>query len=72
MAWSLTNEERSQVRDAFIAMDESKQGTIRLVDLKKILQDKFDIPDEEVLSIFQSLDVSHDEEIHYSDFLAAM
>merc|ERR1711933_185528 len=66
------NEERSQVRDAFIAMDESKQGTITLVELRKVLQDKFDIPGEEVNSIFQALDQNQDEEIHYSDFLAAM
>ncbi|CAK0878958.1 unnamed protein product [Prorocentrum cordatum] len=72
MAWSLTNEERSQVRDAFIAMDESQQGTITLVELKKVLQDKFDIPGEEVQSIFRALDQNQDEEIHYSDFLAAM
>lgn len=72
MAWSLTNEERSQVRDAFIAMDETKQGTITLVELRKVLEDKFDIPGEEVHNIFQALDQNQDEEIHYSDFLAAM
>jgi len=72
MSWSLTNEERAQVRDAFIAMDENKKGTITLLELKKVLQDKFHVPNDEVQSIFHALDQNHDDEIHYSDFLAAM
>lgn len=72
MAWSLSNEERAQVRDAFMAMDQNKQGTITLLELKKVLDDKFQIPSEEIQSIFQAMDHNHDEEIHYSDFLAAM
>ncbi|CAK0907928.1 unnamed protein product [Prorocentrum cordatum] len=72
MAWSLSNEERAQVRDAFIAIDEGRTGTITLLELKKVLQDKFHVPSEEVQSIFRALDQNHDDEIHYSDFLAAM
>jgi len=72
MAWSLSNEERAQVRQAFIAMDENKKGTITLLELKNVLQDKFHVPNDEVQSIFQALDQNHDDEIHYSDFLAAM
>jgi calcium-dependent protein kinase len=72
MAWSLSNEERAQVRDAFIAMDESKSGTITLLELKKVLQDKFHVPNDEIQEIFHVLDQNHDDEIHYSDFLAAM
>merc|ERR1712232_715943 len=29
MAWSLSNEERAQVRDAFLAMDKDQTGTIK-------------------------------------------
>eukprot|EP00440_Ansanella_granifera_P052025 gb/GFBE01056403.1/.p1 GENE.gb/GFBE01056403.1/~~gb/GFBE01056403.1/.p1 ORF type:complete len:554 (+),score=146.17 gb/GFBE01056403.1/:1-1662(+) len=72
MAWSLSNEERSKVRQYFISMDETKQGTITLAELKKVLMDKFHISNEETLSIFNAMDTNHDEEIHYSDFLAAM
>jgi len=72
MAWSLSNEERAEVRQAFIAMDENKKGTITLLELKKVLQDKFHVPNDEIQSIFQALDQNHDDEIHYSDFLAAM
>eukprot|EP00418_Pyrodinium_bahamense_P098930 CAMPEP_0179039564 /NCGR_PEP_ID=MMETSP0796-20121207/15205_1 /TAXON_ID=73915 /ORGANISM="Pyrodinium bahamense, Strain pbaha01" /LENGTH=549 /DNA_ID=CAMNT_0020735899 /DNA_START=38 /DNA_END=1687 /DNA_ORIENTATION=+ len=72
MAWSLSNEERSKVRQYFITMDQNQQGTITLSELKEILVQKFDVPDEETRRIFDALDSNQDEEIHYSDFLAAM
>merc|ERR1712063_193944 len=72
MAWSLTNEERSRVRDAFIAMDESRQGTITLAELKKVLTEKFEITDDQVKPIFEALDTGQNDQIHYSEFLAAM
>jgi len=72
MAWSLTNEERAQVRDDFIRMDENHCGTITMQELKKVLEDKFKVTDEETKQIFAALDTNQDEEIHYSDFLAAM
>jgi len=72
MAWSLSNDERAKVREYFIAMDASKQGTITLAELKEVLENKFHIPDDETRHIFEAMDSNHDEEIHYSDFLAAM
>jgi len=72
MAWSLSNEERSQVRQYFLTMDQNKQGTITLHELKQILVERFHVPDEETRQIFEALDTNNDEEIHYSDFLAAM
>lgn len=72
MAWSLSNDERAKVRDYFIAMDANKHGTITLAELRSVLVDKFHINDAEVLQIFHNLDTNNDEEIHYSDFLAAM
>jgi calcium-dependent protein kinase len=72
MAWSLSNEERAKVRQYFVSMDGNKQGTITLVELKKVLEDKFHVSDEETNQIFAALDSNNDEEIHYSDFLAAM
>eukprot|EP00928_Gymnodinium_smaydae_P087940 TRINITY_DN72111_c0_g1_i1.p1 TRINITY_DN72111_c0_g1~~TRINITY_DN72111_c0_g1_i1.p1 ORF type:complete len:536 (-),score=99.57 TRINITY_DN72111_c0_g1_i1:117-1724(-) len=72
MAWSLSNEERAKVRDQFIAMDINQHGTITLQELKKVLNDNFVIDDAEINEIFNALDTNHDEEIHYSDFLAAM
>mmetsp|Transcript_74030 Transcript_74030/g.194173 ORF Transcript_74030/g.194173 Transcript_74030/m.194173 type:complete len:560 (-) Transcript_74030:106-1785(-) len=72
MAWSLTNEERSKVRDAFIAMDENKHGTITLGELKKVLTEKFSIEDDQVQQIFDALDTGNTDVIHYTEFLAAM
>jgi len=72
MAWSLSNEERAKVRQYFISMDKDRNGTITLNELKAALEDKFHVPDEEARAIFSALDSNSDEEIHYSDFLAAM
>mmetsp|Transcript_5920 Transcript_5920/g.15058 ORF Transcript_5920/g.15058 Transcript_5920/m.15058 type:complete len:548 (-) Transcript_5920:63-1706(-) len=72
MAWSLTSEERAKVRDAFIAMDESRQGTITLGELKKVLTEKFTFSDEQVQPIFEALDTGENDQIHYTEFLAAM
>merc|ERR1712187_837592 len=45
MAWSLTQEERSRVRDAFIELDVKRQGTISLEQLKLVLTEKFGTED---------------------------
>lgn len=73
MAWSLTNEERKQVRAAFVAMDTHKTGTLSLFELKTVLQEKISVSDDEVKEIFDALDSNdHDDQVNYSDFLAAM
>lgn len=72
MAWSLSAEERAKVTQDFLDIDKNHSGTILLSELKDILTKKLDIPNEEIQRIFQALDYNNDEEIHYSDFLAAM
>uniref|UniRef100_A0A7S4RVJ7 Calmodulin n=1 Tax=Alexandrium monilatum TaxID=311494 RepID=A0A7S4RVJ7_9DINO len=72
MAWSLSYEDRLSVRDAFLELDTTRKGTIKLCELKEVLENKFHVPDEEVMRIFKALDSSHESEVHYSDFLAAM
>mmetsp|Transcript_68918 Transcript_68918/g.165410 ORF Transcript_68918/g.165410 Transcript_68918/m.165410 type:complete len:577 (+) Transcript_68918:125-1855(+) len=72
MAWSLSHEERRSVHEAFLALDKSRQGTIKLWQLRDVLSNTFDVEDKEVAQIFSALDTTHDEEIHYSAFLAAM
>mmetsp|Transcript_67753 Transcript_67753/g.124694 ORF Transcript_67753/g.124694 Transcript_67753/m.124694 type:complete len:540 (+) Transcript_67753:57-1676(+) len=72
MAWSLTNEERARVREMFLEMDKNKKGTITLGEFKRVLEDKFHMDDDKVTEAFKSLDMNHSEEIHYSEFLAAM
>merc|ERR1719446_1874417 len=72
MAWSLSNDERAKVRQYFVAMDSGNSGTITLTELREVLVNKFHINDEETERIFAALDSNNDDEIHYSDFLAAM
>jgi len=72
MAWSLSSEERSKVEQYFLALDAKHHGAIYYDDLKKVMVDKFHIPQGEAKRAFNALDSSHHKEIHYSDFLAAM
>ncbi|CAJ1342242.1 unnamed protein product [Effrenium voratum] len=72
MAWSLTAPERAQVRDAFMALDKNSTGTITVSDLKAILQDNFQLGEEDQENVFSAFADSEDDEIHYSEFLAAM
>merc|ERR1719146_162919 len=72
MAWSLTADDRASVRQAFLDIDTSNRGVITAAEFKKVLQDRFHVDDEKIKQAFQALDTSHTDEIHYSDFLAAM
>lgn len=72
MAWSLTNEERAKVRDAFLEMDKDHHGTITINEFKEVMQKKFHVNNEDIQKAFDALNQSHTDEIHYSDFLAAM
>lgn len=72
MAWSLTAEERAEVREAFLEMDKDKTGTIKLSELKQVLEEKFEMPEDESMRVFKAMDATNDNEIHYSEFLAAM
>jgi calcium-dependent protein kinase len=72
MAWSLTSEESAKVMEDFRKLDANNQGTITLTELKEVLVHKYKITDDEALKVFQIMDTNCDEEIHYSDFLAAM
>jgi len=72
MSWSLTNDERMQVREAFMEMDTDRTGVITLAEFKKVVEDKFHISDDEALQAFHALDTNNTDEVHYTDFLAAM
>lgn len=76
MAWSLSQEERAAVRDKFIELDVKRQGTIKLSELQEVLQKQFDGKDERIKPLLESLSMRRDfelsDEIHYSEFLAAM
>jgi len=73
LAWSLNNQDRAKVRDCFLSLDKNHKGTITLGELRNAMVANLNLTDEhEVLKVFEALDYNHDQEIHYSDFLAAM
>jgi len=72
VAWSLSNEERAAVRNAFLELDVDRTGTIKLSEFKKVLMERFHFTDENVEKTFQALDTNHKEEVYYTEFLAAM
>jgi len=72
MAWSLTNEERATVRQAFIEIDTDRSGAITILEFKAVLEEKLHIDHKHVREAFEALDTDHHNEIHYSEFLAAM
>lgn len=72
MAWSLTAEDRAGVREAFLELDKDHKGTISMQDFKKVLETRYHMQDEQVKAAFGALHPDHNEEVHYSDFLAAM
>merc|ERR1719313_2333582 len=53
-------------------MDSSHRGTITLSEFRKVMVNKFSVSESEVRDIFAALDSNHDNEISYSNFLAAM
>merc|ERR1711874_707555 len=75
MAWSLTNDERAQVRAAFQQIDQDNTGTITLLEMKSALAQKMQVTDSHIQQIFNSFESHHGERsevVNYSDFLAAM
>lgn len=71
MAWSLTNEDRAVLREAFLGMDTTRSGTITEEEFMEVLK-KHGMSDRDIKAAFSSIDASRDKEIHYSEFLAAM
>merc|ERR1712196_626548 len=72
MAWSLTNDQQAMVRDHFLAIDTNHDGAVSLSELRSIMVEKYGVPEAEVVKVFRLFVESHDKEMHYSDFLAAM
>mmetsp|Transcript_18060 Transcript_18060/g.38565 ORF Transcript_18060/g.38565 Transcript_18060/m.38565 type:complete len:541 (+) Transcript_18060:97-1719(+) len=72
MAWSLTAEERGEVRDAFLELDRKRTGTITITDFKSVLEAKFHMPEDESTRVFRAMDSNVNDEVNYSEFLAAM
>lgn len=71
MAWSLSTEDRDELRELFLKFDEQKDGTITHKQMKQILEDLYHIDSVEAEAVFRSMDTDHDDTIAYSEFLAA-
>lgn len=72
MAWSLSTEDRMELRKQFLALDTQSKGTITHQQLKHILEENFHVSSAEAETLFKSLDADNDDEIAYSEFLAAV
>jgi len=78
MAWCLSREERMEVREAFLELDQRHTGAIKLSELKRTLQERLHMSEEQCSCIAEAfrgltgLPEGHEGKIHYSDFLAAM
>jgi calcium-dependent protein kinase len=72
MTWLLTSRETAQMQKEFLAIDTDQQGTISQSELKELLARTFGVADADAIEVFKAMDANHDDEIHYSEFLAAM
>jgi len=72
MAWSLSQEDRKHLQGKFLELDVEKKGTISLPQFKAVLLDNYHVNGAEAERLFSTLDTDHDNEICYSEFLAAV
>lgn len=72
LAYSLTSRELQDLEETFLAFDKTGSGTITEQQLAEVMQGQMEVSSQEVARIFQSLDFSNDEELHYTPFIAAM
>jgi len=55
-----------------LAMDKDKTGTITFNNMRTAINAQFDLSEKELKEIFDVMNLAHDEEIHYSEFIAAV
>lgn len=72
MAWSLSSEDRIELRKQFLSIDKDKGGTISLKEFKDVLTHRFNVGSSEAEELFKSLDADNNDEIEYCEFLAAL
>ena len=76
IASRLSIEESNQLRNIFFNIDEDKNGYISFEDFRKYLINEYDIDDlfeneEELKTGFEGVDIDHNNQIDYTEFLAA-
>lgn len=60
------------MQEEFLAIDKDQQGTITLSELQAALPRNCNMTELDVIDMFKAIDANHDNEIHYSEFMAAM
>lgn len=71
MAWSLTLEDQTELRQQFQFLDSDKTGTISQKELANVLKANFNVDSAETETLFRGLDTKGDKKISYAEFLAA-
>ena len=76
IASRLSSEESNKLREIFLNMDEDKNGYISFEDFRKYVINEYDIDDlieneEELKKGFEGVDIDHNNQIDYTEFLAA-
>ena len=76
IASRLSSEESKQIRTIFYNIDEDKNGYISFEDFRKYVINEYDIDDlfeneEKKKKGFQGVDIDHNNQIDYTEFLAA-
>jgi len=71
VAWSLSEEEESVLREQFLSLDSSNTGTITLQDFRSALSQMFGVEGHNAEELFGFLDTNCDGELDYTEFLAA-
>eukprot|EP00927_Polykrikos_kofoidii_P012447 TRINITY_DN15363_c0_g4_i1.p1 TRINITY_DN15363_c0_g4~~TRINITY_DN15363_c0_g4_i1.p1 ORF type:complete len:604 (-),score=83.61 TRINITY_DN15363_c0_g4_i1:161-1972(-) len=78
LAYTLTSKELEDLEQTFFSFDRSGRGTITMEQFADVIRDLCkasnceELSTREMTMIFDSMDVSGDEEVHYTPFIAAM
>jgi Ca2+-binding EF-hand superfamily protein len=72
IAHHLTSADLDQIQETFLSLDTDRTGTITRENFRAALRGHLDLAEEEIAQLFEKVDVAHDNEIHYSEFVAAV
>jgi Ca2+-binding EF-hand superfamily protein len=70
IAWSLSDGERANFQDYFLALDSDHNGAISYSELQKVMTETCGIDQSKMKPIFDNLHLDSNDEIRYSDFIA--
>jgi calcium-dependent protein kinase len=72
MAHHLSSVDLGQIHNTFLSLDTDKTGTITRDNFRTALRGRWDVSEEELCRLFDDVDINHDGEIEYSEFVAAV